>query len=190
MYSTMCLTNRWTNEITNLDTNWAYNSNFVPLKLLHFAPILLFLGLIFSFLAITHPFHVIGPLTTLAFIIASFHLLPQTSMSHSCLLIHTSSRFHHIPLCSICFIIIPDFPTFLVYINPQLAMYLLKLDLFSTLVHCHTNLVSFPFSCPRLLESLHWCSKPVTCPWNLSPMSRKSLGCILEPWSLPRKSLA
>ena len=35
-----------------------------------------FLGLIFSFLAITHPSHVIGPLTTLVFVIASFHLFP------------------------------------------------------------------------------------------------------------------
>ena len=54
------------------------------------APILFF-RLIFSFLAITHPSHIISPLTTLVFIIASFHPLPRTSMTHSHLLVCTSS---------------------------------------------------------------------------------------------------
>ena len=66
--------------------------------------------LFFSFLfrltflssAITHPSHVIGPLTTLVFIIASFHPVLWTSMTQSTLLICTSSRFHHIPPYSIC----------------------------------------------------------------------------------------
>ena len=43
------------------------------------------------FYMITHPFHVTGLLTTLVFIIASFHLLPRTSMIHLHLLICTSS---------------------------------------------------------------------------------------------------
>ena len=68
-----------------------------------------------SFLAITHPPYVIGLLTPLTFIIASFHLLLQTSMTHPCLLIYTSSRFYRIRPCSICFVIIPDFPKSLVY---------------------------------------------------------------------------
>ena len=58
-------------------------------RMLHFAPILLFLGLIFSFLMITHPPHVISLLTTLVFVIASFHPLLWTSMTHSCLLVYT-----------------------------------------------------------------------------------------------------
>ena len=44
----------------------------------------------FLFLAITHPSHIIGLSASLVFIIASFHLLPWTSMTHSCLLICTS----------------------------------------------------------------------------------------------------
>ena len=76
---------------------------------------LLFLGLILSFLAITCPSHVIGPLSPLVFIIASFHPLPQTSITHSHLLICTSSWFHHIPSCSICFVIVPDDSESLVY---------------------------------------------------------------------------
>ena len=74
-----------------------------------------FLGLLFSFFAITHPSHVIGPLTTLVFIIASFHLIPQTSITYSCLLVCTSSRFHCIPPYSICFIIVPELSESQVY---------------------------------------------------------------------------
>ena len=83
--------------------------------MLHFTPILLFLRLIFSFLTITHPSHVISLLTLLAFIIASFHLLPRTSMTHSCLLVCTSLQFHCIPPCSICFVITLDFLKSLIY---------------------------------------------------------------------------
>ena len=98
------------------------------------------LGLIFSFLAITHPSHVIGLLTTLVFVITSFHLLFQTSMTHLCLLtvlLHDSITFYHVPIALSLF---QTFPS-LRYINPQLAMYFPKLDLLCTLVHCHTNLV-------------------------------------------------
>ena len=69
------------------------------------SPLFFSFGLIFSFLAITHPSHVIGPLTTLVFVIASFHLLHRTSLTHSRLLVCTSSRFHCIPPCSFCFVI-------------------------------------------------------------------------------------
>ena len=54
------------------------------------SPLFFSFGLIFSFLAITHPFHIIDLLTTLAFVIASFHPLPRTSMTHSCLPVCTS----------------------------------------------------------------------------------------------------
>ena len=96
-----------------------------------------FLGLIFSFLAITHPSHVTGPLTSLVFVIASFHLLLWTSMTHSSLLIlyvllHNSITFYHDPFTLLS----------LRYINPWLVMYSPKLDLLCTLVHFHTNLVS------------------------------------------------
>ena len=84
------------------------------LCLLWFTPILFF-GLIFSFLAITHPSHVIGPLTTLVFIITSFHPIPHTSMTHLCLHVCTSLRFHHIPPSSICFIITPELSESQVY---------------------------------------------------------------------------
>ena len=96
----------------------------------------------------------------------------------------TSSWFHRIPPCSFCFVIALDFPESQVYINPQLATYFPKLDLLCTLVHCHTNLVIFPFSCPWLFASLCRCSEPVTCPQNLSPTPRKSLGHIFEPSTL------
>ena len=78
-------------------------------------PYSLFLGLIFSFLAITLPSHIISLLTTLVFIIASFHPSPWTVMTHSCLLVCTSLRFHCILPCCICFVIAPDFPESLVY---------------------------------------------------------------------------
>ena len=81
----------------------------VTLPLIYFAPILFSLRLIFSFLMITHPFHVISLLTLLVFIIASFHPLLWTSLTHSCSLIYASSRFHCIPSDSICFFITPDF---------------------------------------------------------------------------------
>ena len=71
--------------------------------------------LFFSFLMITHPFHVIGPLTTLVFIIASFHPFPQTSLTHSCLLICTSLQFHHIPPCFFCFVIVLELSESQVY---------------------------------------------------------------------------
>ena len=80
-----------------------------------FTPILFFLGLISSFLAITHPLHIISPLTPLVFIIASFHLLLQTPLTHSHLLICTSSQFHCIPSVSICLVIVPDYPKSQVY---------------------------------------------------------------------------
>ena len=60
------------------------------------------------FSVITHPLHIIGPLTPLVFIITSFHLLLWTSLTHSWLLICTSLWFHHIPPSSICFVIILD----------------------------------------------------------------------------------
>ena len=65
------------------------------------------LDLSFLSLAITLPFHIIGLLTPLAFIIASFHPLLWTSLTHPCLLLCTSSQFHHIPSSSICFVIVP-----------------------------------------------------------------------------------
>ena len=64
------------------------------------SPLFFSFGLVFSFLAITHPSHVIGPLTTLVFIIASFHPLLQTSMTYICLLVvllRDSIAFHCIP---------------------------------------------------------------------------------------------
>ena len=57
--------------------------------MLQFTLFFSFLGLIIPLLMITHPSHIIGPMTTLVFIIASFHPLPQTSMTHLCLLICT-----------------------------------------------------------------------------------------------------
>ena len=82
-------------------------------------------GLIFSFLMITHPSHVISLLTTLVFIITSFHLLLWTSMTLLCLLtvlLHNSITFHRVPIASSLF------QTFLSlwYINPQLATYSLS----------------------------------------------------------------
>ena len=67
------------------------------------------------FSVITHPFHIISPLTTFVFIITSFHPILQTSMTHSHLLIWTSSRFHHIPPCSICFVILLELSESQVY---------------------------------------------------------------------------
>ena len=140
-------------------------------------------GLIFSFLTITHPSHIISLLTTLVFIIASFHPPLQTSMTHLCLLtilLYDSIAFYHVPIAW------SSFRTFLSlrYINLQLATYFPKLDLLCTLVHNYTNLVFFSFFCLWLLESLHQCSELVTCPWNSSPTPRKSLGCIFEPLTL------
>ena len=82
-------------------------------------------GLLFSFLAITHPSHIIGPLTTLIFVIASFYLILRTSMTHLCLLtvlLCDSIAFHHVPS------VLSLFWTFLSlrYINSRLAMYSLS----------------------------------------------------------------
>ena len=124
--------------------------------MLRFAPILFFWTYL-SFLVITHPPHVISPLTTLVFVIASFHPLPRTSLTHSRLLIvllRNSIAFHHVPFALSSFW---NFPS-LRYINPQLATYFPKLDLLCTLVHCHINLVLFSFSYLWLFASLHQCS--------------------------------
>ena len=104
----------------------------------------------FLFLMITHPPHIIGPLTTLVFVIASFHPHPRTSMTLLRLLIvllYNSIAFHHVPFALSSFW---NFPS-LRYINPRLAMNFPKLDLLCTLVHSHTNLALFPFS---VLDSL------------------------------------
>ena len=82
---------------------------------LRFTPILFFSRTYFSFPAITHPSHVIGPLTPLVFVIAPFHPLPRTSMTHFCLLVRTSSRFHRIPPCSFCFVIVLELSESQVY---------------------------------------------------------------------------
>ena len=96
----------------------------------------------FLCLTITHPPHVIGPLTTLVFVIASFHPRLWTSMTPLRLLIEllrNSIAFHHVPFALSSF---RNFPS-LKYINPRLTMNLPKLDLLCTLVHCYTNLVTF-----------------------------------------------
>ena len=144
------------------------------------------LDLSFLFLAITHPPHVIGLLTTLVFIIASFHPFLRTSITHLCLLIvllRDSITFHHVPFALSYFW---NFPS-LRYINPWLATYSPKLDLLCTLVPASLNLAHFLSSVLWLFESLRWCSEPVSCPKNprtLDPMSRKSLGRIFEPSTL------
>ena len=92
-----------------------YDSSLLTHRMLRSTPILFFSRTYFSFLAITHPSHVIGPLTTLVFIIASFHPLLRTSLTHPCLLICTSSRFHCILPCSFCFVIIPELSESQVY---------------------------------------------------------------------------
>ena len=79
----------------------------------------LLLSFLFSdlsfFLVITHPSHVIGPLTTLVFVIASFHPFLWTSLTHSHLLVCTSSRFHRIPPCSFRLVIVPELSESQVY---------------------------------------------------------------------------
>ena len=59
--------------------------------------------------------HFIGPLTTLVFVIASFHPLHRTSLTHFRLLLCTSSRFHRIPPCSFCFVVVPELSESQVY---------------------------------------------------------------------------
>ena len=113
--------------------------------------------------------------------------LPSVSSDFSDSSLLTHMYFFAIPSHSTMFLfalsLSRNFPS-LRYINPRLTTYSLKLDLLCTLVHCHTNLVLFSFSCLWLFVSLRWCSEPVTCPRNLSPMPRKSLGCIFEPSTL------
>ena len=72
-------------------------------------------GLIFSFSRdySSTPRH--RPADSLVFVIASFHLLPRTSLTHSCLLIRTSSQFHRIPPCSIALSFVPELSESLVY---------------------------------------------------------------------------
>ena len=113
-----------------------------------------------------------------------FLLSTSLDFYDSSLLTHcASSQFQHIPPCSNCFVIVPDFPESLVY-KPSTCYVFPKLDLLCTLVHCYTNLVLFSFSHPWLFVSLHQCSELVTHPWNSSPTSRKSLGCIFKPLTL------
>ena len=124
------------------------NSSKGTLHYCYDSPLFFSFGLVFSFLTITHPPHDFGLLTTLVFIIASFHPLLWTSMTHLCLLtvlLHDSIAFYHVPIALSLF---QTFPS-LRYINPQLATYFPKLDLLCTLVHCHTNLV--PLLSPRPL---------------------------------------
>ena len=129
-------------------------------------------------------FHDISLLTTLAFVIASFHLIPWTSITHlfySYILLHDSFAFHCIPFVSSLF---QNFPS-LRYINPWLAMYLPKLDLLCTLVHSHTNLVPLFLHLSLTLwkafaGALNWWLV-LRKPW---PMTRNSLGRIFEPLTL------
>ena len=111
------------------------------------SPLFFSFGLLLSFLAITHPSHVISPLTTLVFIIASFYSILQTSLTQPCLLLCASLQFHCLPFVSLLFW---NFLS-LWYINPQLTTYFPKLDHLCTLVHCCTNLVPLFFSCPLTL---------------------------------------
>ena len=67
------------------------NSTDICLSVLLRFTLFLFLSWTYLFFfMITHPSHVIGPLTTLVFVIISFHPIPQTSMTNFCLLICTS----------------------------------------------------------------------------------------------------
>ena len=93
----------------------SHSIKFLLLCCCYDSPLFFSFGPIFSFLVITHPSHVISPLTTLVFVIASFHLLPRTSLTHLRLLVCTSSRFHRIPLCSFGFVIIPELSKSQVY---------------------------------------------------------------------------
>ena len=183
MTSHICLFQHWLSRSSSFtfDTNSLLRAMWIFIKtidhttsiimctgtvtVLHFSPILLFLRPVFSFLMITHPLHIIGLLTPLVFIITPFHLLPQTSLTHSWLLICTSLQFHCIPPCSICFTIIPDFSESQIYKpSTHYSMYFPKLDLLCTLVHHCINLASFPSLIPWLFENLCQCSELVTCP--------------------------
>ena len=66
----------WMNIAELLNPATETTNVFDATDVLRFAPILFFLQTYLSFLAITLPPHVISPLTTLVFIIASFHLFP------------------------------------------------------------------------------------------------------------------
>ena len=114
---TICVSYSYCSEHTVVKFFCHAESTIIDCSLfvLQFTPILFFSRTYFSFLAITHPSHVIGPLTPLAFVIASFHPPPRTSLIHSCLLVCTSSRFHRIPPCSICFVIVPELSESRVY---------------------------------------------------------------------------
>ena len=96
--------------------------------------------------------------------------LPSAPSDFSDSFLFTRMYFFAIPSHSTEFLLLchlfRNFPS-LRYINPRLATYSPKLDLLCTLVHCHTNLVTFFFSHLWLFVSLRRCSEPVTRPRNL-----------------------